>query len=439
MDIGVITLLLVCALAILLILTGMPIAFVLGFTGVLFTWVFLGASKWISLALTTWYCMNNWAIAACLLFFLMANVLQKSGVVEDLFDTASMWLGFLPGGLAISVVIVCAIIAAMSGVAAAGVVLMGLLVIPEMLQRGYSKNISIGCVAAGGPLGVLIPPSTYFIFWGAFTGVSIGKLFMGGVFPGLLLTGLFALYIGIRCFINPSLGPPVKREVPVTLLEKLISLKAIIFPLILVFLVLGTIYLGICTPTEASAMGAMGAILCAASKGRLTWKMMRESAKGALILNGMVMWLYFCGSIFSQSLTSAGIISGAVKILVGLGLGKWGILILMQATFVVLGMFIDGICMVLVTMPFFFPLAMKLGFDPVWFGVLYIMNTQIGYLSPPFGFSLFYLKSVVPEGVTFSDIIRSVFPFMALQIVGLVIVMLLPSIATWFPGLLIRG
>ncbi len=436
METGSFIIIVVFALAALFIITGMSIAFVLGITGLLFTYVTLGPDQWLSTAFTVWNCMNNWSIAACLLFFFMANILQKSGIVEELFETTSKWMGFLPGGLAVSVVLVCAVIGAMSGVAAAGVVLMGLLVIPEMLKRGYSKGISIGCVAAGGPLGVLIPPSVYFIFWGAFTGVSIGKLFMGGVFPGLLLAGLFALFIALRCFINPELGPPVPQNQRGTLKEKFASLKSIIFPIILVFLVLGTIYMGVCTPTEASAMGAVGALVCAAVRRTLTWPMLKESLKSTLVLNGMMMWLFFGGSIFSQALTSAGIINDVVASIAALGIGKWGILILMQLTFVVLGMFLDGACMVLVTMPFFFPIAMKMGFDPVWYGVLYIMNTQIGYLTPPFGFSLFYLKSVVPKNVTFGDIVRSVFPFLAIQIIALIIVMLLPGIATWLPGVI---
>ena len=438
MDFGLIAVLLAFVLLVIFLLTGMPVAFALGATGIMFTWVIMGPSKLIAVTFTTWGCMNNWSIAACLLFFLMANVLQKSGIVEELFNAASMWLGFLPGGLAISVVLVCAVIAAMSGVAAAGVVLMGLLVIPIMMKRGYSKKISIGCVAAGGPLGVLIPPSVYFIFWGAFTGTSIGKLFMGGVFPGLLLAGLFCLYIGVRCFFNPSLGPPVPVEMRGTWKEKLRSLSTLVFPLVLVFMVLGTIYLGIATPTEASAVGAVGAFICVASRGELTWKIVQESLLGALVLNGMVMWLYFCGSIFSQSLTSAGLINAIVQTLAGIGLGRWGILMVMQLTFIILGMFIDAVCMVLITMPFFFPLAMSLGFDPVWFGVLYVVNTQIGFLTPPFGFSLFYLKSVVPEGVTFGDIVHSAMPFVILQIIGLIILMLFPSIVTWLPNMVMK-
>lgn len=437
MDSNIIYIVAFVSVTVTLIITGLPIAFVLGFSGMFLTITYFGPAKLISVGFTVWNCMNNWSIAACLLFFFMANVLQRTGVVEDLFDTISKWFGFLPGGIAISVVIVCAIVAAMSGVAAAGIVLMGMLVIPEMLKRKYSKDLSIGCVAAAGPLGVLIPPSVYFIFWGSFTGVSVGKLFMGGVFPGLLLAGLFVLYIAIICFLNPSLGPPVPIDERVTLREKIFSLKNIILPAILVFLVLGTIYLGICTPTEASAMGAMGALLTAFTRKKLKLTMLKEALESTLILNGMVMWLFFGGSIFSQALTSTGIVNSIIELIANIGMGPWGILILMQLTFIILGMFIDGACMILITMPIFFPIAKKLGFDPVWYGVLYVMNTQIGYLTPPFGFSLFYLKSVVPNEIKFEDIVHSVFPFIILQLVGIIIVMLVPSIATWLPNKII--
>lgn len=436
MEAGSLQVILPFILVLLLIITGLPVAFVLGATGILFTLYTTGSDKLISVAVTTWTCMNNWSLSACMLFFLMAYILQESGIVEDLFEAASKWLGFMPGGLAVSVVLVCAVLAAMSGVAAAGVVLMGLLTIPSMLKRGYDKGIAIGCVAAGGPLGVLIPPSVYFVFYGAFTGTSIGALFMSGIGPGLLLTVLFCLYIMIRCFADRTLGPPVPVDQRGTWKEKWMALRAVIFPSFLVILVLGTIYTGICTPTEAAAMGAVGAFGCALVKGKLTWKIVEKSIGGSLILNGMTMWLYFCGSIFSQSVTSSGVVNELIKTIADSGLGPWGVIIIIQLTWIVLGMFIDAICMGLITLPFFFPLALKMGFDPVFLGTLFVLNSQIGYLSPPFGFSLFYLKSVVPEGITFGHIVIGSFPFLMLQVLGLIIVLFAPQIALWLPSLM---
>lgn len=436
MDTGWVQVVFPFVLVLVLIVTGLPVAFGLGATGILFTLYTAGPDKLISIAVTTWTCMNNWSISACLLFFLMAYILQQSGIVEELFETASKWLGFLPGGLAISVVLVCAVLAAMSGVAAAGVVLMGLLTIPAMMKRGYDKGIAIGCVAAGGPLGVLIPPSVYFIFFGAFTGTSIGALFIAGIGPGLLLTLLFCAYIATRCLLDRTLGPPIPDDQRGTWSEKWKTLKAVVFPGFLVLLVLGTIYTGICTPTEAAAMGAVGAIACSAAKRKLTWKVVKTSIRGALILNGMTMWLYFCGSIFSQSVTSAGVVNELIRGITATGLGPWGVLIMIQITWIILGMFIDAICVVLISMPFFFPLAVKMGFDPILIGALFVLNSQIGFISPPFGFSLFYLKSVVPKGVTFGDIVVASFPFLVLQVMGLAILMMFPAIALWLPGLM---
>lgn len=428
---------LVFGTVVLLLITGLPVAFALASVGVLFTLIVMGPTDWMAAALIVWKSMNNWVLAACLLFFIMANLLQKSGIIEDLFEAAYKWLDFIPGGLAVATVVVCAVIAAMSGVAAAGVVLAGLLALPEMRKRGYSKDISVGCVAAGGPLGVLIPPSVYFIFWGAFTGTSIGKLFFGGVFPGLLLTALFCAYIVIRCFFNPSLAPSIPVAERASWGEKLKSARAVILPLLLILAVLGTIYLGVCTPTEAAGVGAVGAFIITAVRRRLTWKAIRESLVSSMGLNAMVMWLFFGGSIFSQFLTSSGIVSQVVSQLTEIGLGTIGMLIIMQVVFIILGMFLDGICIVLVTMPFFFPVAVGLGIDPIWYGVLYIMNTQIGYLTPPFGFSLFYLKSVVPKDISFADIIHSIIPFVGLQVLGLAIVIAFPPIATWLPSMMI--
>jgi len=437
MDLSPFTILvLIAVMLIFLLAMGLPIAFALGGIGVLFTLVLWGPPKLMAIAMATWEGMGSFILLACLMFYLMAYLLQESGLADDLFDMMSKWLGFLRGGLAIGVVTACAVIAAMAGVGAAGTITMGLLGIPPMLKHHYSKYLALGSVSAGGPLGILIPPSVVMLFYGAFSGVSVSELFVGGILPGILLTGLFWIYIIIRCYFEPHFAPSVPREERATWSEKFESLRAVLIPLILIFLVLGTIYLGVCTPSESAALGATGTFIIALLKKKLSKKGIQRALTATVRLNAIAMWCYFGGTMLATLLASCGIPQAVQDFVLGLKVDRWVVLIGMEAIFFVLGMFLEPIPIILITIPVFMPIIQSLNFDPLWFGILFTMNMQMGYLTPPFGFSIIYLKAVAPKEITMEDIIVANFPFIVIQAIGLVMVMKFPAIATWLPGTL---
>jgi tripartite ATP-independent transporter DctM subunit len=275
------------------------------------------------------------------------------------------------------------------------------------------------------------------VFLGAFTSLSIGKLFMSGVFPGILLATLFSLYIGIRTKLSPSLAPSLPPEERATWKQKVVSAKAVILPIILIFTVLGTIYLGITTPTEASTIGAIGALIIALVQRKMTWKGFWESTTATARLTTMVMWTYFGGIMLSTVLTSTGLTQAVQSLAEGLEVNRWFILIGTQIILFIMAMFMESFPIIMITMPAFLPMITALGFNPLWFGLLFIMNTQMGWLTPPVGLSLFYLRAIVPKGITMADIIRSCFPFIVLQAIGLAIVMAFPQIAMWLPNTMI--
>jgi len=345
----------------------------------------------------------------------------------------------LRGGLAMGTVLICTLFAAMSGISGAGTVTMGIVALPNMLKRGYDKRIAMGCIMAGGALGVLIPPSVIMIVYGLFAQQSVGRLFAGGIFPGLLLSSLFVIYIGIRCYLNPSLGPVLPPEERANWRLKLVSLQAIVLPLFLVFGVLGSIFLGMATPTEASAVGAFGAIICAALHRKLNWSLVFNAAKRTLRTTAMIMWIILASAIFVAVYQGLGAAALIENMLMTAPVGKWVILIMMQLTLFILGCFIDPIGILMMTTPVFLPVIAFLGFDPLWYGIVFVVNMEMAYLTPPFGSNLFYMKGVVPKGITMLDIYRSIGPFVLLQALGLVIVIAFPQIALFIPSLLFKS
>ncbi len=433
MSIELISLLLVVGFVVLLAL-GLPIAFITGGLAVALTLYLWGPTHLLLIISRVFGLMGNYVLVAVPMFILMASMLERSGVADDLFTALYQWLGPIRGALASATVLACTVMAAITGIIGAAVVTMGLIALPAMLKRGYDKNIAMGCIMAGGSLGTLIPPSVVFIVYGLEAEVSIGKLFIGGMFPGLLLSGLFISYISIRSYLQPGLCPALPKEERVSSLkEKLLMSKFLILPGILIIMVLGSIYLGVTSITEASGVGALGAILCAAVHRRLTWQNIKESVFTTIRTTAMVMWIFFGASTFVGAYTLAGGGEFIKDLMYGLGVGRWGIIIIMQLILIVLGMFVDWLGILLLTMPIFVPMIIELGFDPIWFGVLFVMNMQMSYLSPPFGGALFYMKGVAPQGITMGNIIRSVWPFLGLQLIGLVLVMAFPQIAMWLP------
>jgi tripartite ATP-independent transporter DctM subunit len=323
----------------------------------------------------------------------------------------------------------------MVGISGAATTSMGLLALPAMLKRGYKKDIAIGCISAGGALGVLIPPSVLMIVLALFSRQSIGQMFIAGILPGLLLSGLFVVYILVRCHIQKDMGPGIPPEERLPLRARFGLLGALVLPILLIFAVMGSMFFGLATPSEASAIGAFGAIVSAAVKGRLSRENFVSALFVCLRLSAMVVWIVFAASVFTALYAVTGAQQLIGSLIAGVGEGWWPIIV-MQLILLVLGMFFDPTGIVLITTPIFFPIAISLGFDPLWFALLFVINMEIAYLTPPFGFNLFYMKAVVPPGITMGDIYVSAIPFVGLQIVGLILCMIFPPIITWLPSLM---
>jgi len=437
MSIGFITIILFASLIILLVL-GFPLAFCFGSVAVIFIIWQWGPQALYILATTAFSSWTEFILIAVPLFILMANFLERSGLADDLYDMMHKWAGPLRGGLAMGTVVICAIFAAMAGISGVATVTMGLIALPSMLKRNYDKIIAVGCISAGGTLGILIPPSIIMILYASLTGESVGKLFMGGVFPGIILASIFIAYIGIRSFFQPHLGPPIPEEERATWKEKFRSLKAVILPIVLIFLVLGVIYTGICTPTEASGIGAFGALVVIIAKRRFTWQIFVDALRRTLNLTAMVMWILLGAKCFSHIYIAMGASEFVHELITGFEVNRWIIVIGMQIIFFILGCFIDPAGIIMICTPVFIPLITKLGFDPVWFGILFTINMEIAYITPPFGFNLFYMKSLAgPMGVSMGEIYRSIIPFTLLAFIGIAIIMLFPQLALWLPSTMI--
>jgi tripartite ATP-independent transporter DctM subunit len=437
MSVGLTTLILFTALVLLLI-TGLPLAFVLGAIGVVFTYFLWGPFALMSIPANTMGVMQNFILSAIPLFIFMGLVLHKSGLAGALYDTVYKWAGGIRGGLAIGTVIICMIFAAMTGTSGAATVSMGVIALPSMLQKKYDRSIVIGSIAAGGALGILIPPSVLMIVYALFANESVGALFAAGVFPGLLMGSMFILYIAIRCFFQKDIGPAIPADQRATWSEKFKALKTVILPILLILSVLGTIFFGIATPTESAAIGAFGSLICGALTGTMNWKIFKESSYETLKLSCMVVWIIIGGSCFAALYTAIGAVDFIKQVVDALPVSRYVILFGIQMSFFFLGMLMDPGAIIMLCTPVFVPLIKSLGFDPVWFGILFIMNMEMGYLTPPFGFNLFYMKAIVPKDVLMSDIYKAIIPFVLLQGLSLLIVIIFPEIALWLPRMIIR-
>jgi len=417
---------------------GLPLAFVLGGAGVIVAALLWGPQSLYVIAQSAFSTQMSFTLVALPMFIFIGMILERSGVAEAMFKVAQRWLGWLPGGLAVGVIIVCVIFGAMVGTSSAATVTMGLIALPEMLRRGYHKNLALGCINGGGPLAMLIPPSITAIIFASVAETSVGQLFLGGAFPGLLLGALFIIYILVRSILDPKLAPSVPKDERGTWKEKLLSLRGIILPVFLVFSIMGTIMLGIATPTEASAVGAFISIIIAAINRRLNWKMLQQSALLTLRVTSMIWWIIFGAHVYSAVYIAVGGKALVTGVLTGLPFGPIGILILMQLTFFIMGCFLDPAGIIMICAPVFLPVAQALGFDIVWYGVLWIVNMEMAVLTPPFGFNLFYLKSVTPSSISMLDIYRSIAPFVGVQAVALAVCIAFPQIVLWLPNYVFR-
>ena len=421
-----------------LLATGLPLTFVIGGIGTLATFFLWGPDALYNVATRAFASTMSFVLLAIPLFILMASILQRSGIADALYGTIHKWFGGLNGGLAAGTVAIAALFAAMSGVAAAATVSLGLIALPAMLKRKYDKVMVTGAIQAGGALGILIPPSVEMIVFALFARLSVGKMFMSGVFPGLLLASFFMIYILIRCYLRPSLGPALPPEERATWKEKFASLRQVVLPLLVVLGVLGSIYMGIATPTESASVGVLGALVSAAVYGTLNWSMLKDAAYTTLRVSTMIMWILFGAYAFSSTYIALGaseVIEQGLSLMPG---GRWGILIGMQLSFFALGCILDSFGIIMITAPLYLPIIKGLGFDPVWFGILYVMNIEMAFLTPPYGICLFYMKAVVPKEISMLDIYRSIIPFVGLQALGLILVMIFPQIAMWLPGTMLK-
>lgn len=422
-----------------LLAAGLPLAFATGAIAVIFALMLFGPSSLNLIVSRVFTLMGNYVLVSVPLFILMACILERAGVAEDLFRAVHVWSGRLRGGLAVAVIVSCAIMAAMVGVIGAEVVTMGVVALPAMLGRHYDKDLALGSICAGGGLATLIPPSVVFIMYGLTAGVSVGQLYMAGVVPGLLLAGFYIAYIMIRCYVQPNLAPAAseaERNIP--LRQKVALLRGLILPALVAFGVLGSLYAGLATPTEAAGVGCLGAFIAAAVHRRLTWENVSRAVADTTKVTCMLYWLFFGASTLIGVYTLAGGTNFMKQTITALPIGPWGILALMMIIWIILGCLIDWIGILLLTAPIFVPIIESLGFNTVWFGVLFCMNMQISYLSPPFGPAVFYLKGVTPPEITIGDIFHSIWPFMVLQVAALTIVILFPQLALWLPSLMIK-
>ena len=383
---------------------------------------------------------SNFVLAAVPLFVFMGAMLEKSGIADRLFEAIHIWTRRLPGGLAIATVLMCIIFAASSGVIGATESVVGLLTIPVMLRYGYNKGLISGTICAGGSLGTIIPPSVVVVVMGPLAEVSVGDLMYGMVFPGLLMAGLYLVYILVLCTLNPAMGPRIPPEPgDPTLIEKLwISARNLLPPVSMIFAVLGSILLGVASPTEAAAIGAICAVGLTALYGRFTLRGLFNALRQTLTVTAMIMAVLLAGTLFTGVFIGGGGISTANAMIDALSLGPWALLALLLLILFIAGFFLDWISIVLIFIPIFIPLVKQAGFDPVWFCILCLIMIQTGYLTPPMAPAIFYLRAVAPPAITIQDMYRGVVPFIALQVLTLAITLAWPGLVTWLPSVVLQ-
>lgn len=427
-----ITILMFLVLFIFLFL-GLPVAFGLGGTAVIFAMLFSPAvltSAPSALFSTPW----NHIIVTFPLFIFMGNIIRFSGIAEEAYDAAYKLIGQLAGGLAAGTIQVSMIFAAITGITPPATITMGQIAYPSMMKYGYSREIAIGSIAAGGALGALIPPSIPLIFYGVIANESIGDLFMAAVIPGIMLAMMYTVYILVHSKINPEIAPPTPIDERFTVGEKIKSILDIWPFILLIVLVLGSIWSGIATPSEAAAVGAAGSLLINLVFGRLTWKLIKDSLTFTVNLAGMGLFI-LVGADFFVNVFSAvggqGVITDALTSLPG---GTWGPLLMMMLIVLILGMMMDDWAIIMMTTPLFVPVLNELDISTLWYGILLIVNIQIAYLTPPFGFVLFWIKSVLPQDVTMGTVYKAVIPFICIQLVALTLLIIFPEIIMWLPN-----
>jgi len=415
---------------------GMPVGFGLGAVAMifgLFTW---GTKCFHLIPTTALSTISSFILLAIPIFLFMGQILHRSGLGEAMFHAMHVLAGRIRGGLAMGVIIVCSIMGAMVGIIGAGIMTAGAVAIPPMLKRGYNRHLALGAVMAGGGMGILIPPSIPMILFSSCTNTSIGKMFAAGIIPGLIMASSFIVYIAIRCFINPDMGPPLPKEEGGGIKDKIIAVRDSVLAFTLIFMVLGTILFGIATPTEAAAIGVVGAVIITAIYRRFSFNVLKVSSIEGMKLTGVVVWILLGATVFSNFHMLMGAGSLLTHVTDKLNLGPWGVIIFMQLSMLALGCIMDELIIVVICAPLYTPIAVSMGFDPIWFGILMILNMEIAIQTPPYGFALFYLKGVAPADITMFDIYKSITPFLLIKLFVLLLCMTFPEIVLWLPNLL---
>ena len=422
-----------------MLLTGQRVFGAIGFVGAVFS-LFLWGDGGSEMPFNAAFVLMNWYPLLTLpLFIFMGYMLSESGIAGDLYRMFHVWMGPLNGGLAIGTVILMVAISAMNGLSVAGMAVGASIALPEMLRRGYDKVMVTGVIQAGSSLGIMIPPSVVLVLYGMIARQPVGQLWLAGVFPGLLLAGLFIIYITIRCKLQPHLGPalPVEERREISWSEKFSLLRAGILPLVIIFSMTGLFMLGVTSLVESSAVGAGAATLAALFKGRLPRKVLDDTLHKSLRVSCMFMWVILAALCFGAVFDGLGAVHAIESLfLEEWNLSPWEVLIMMQLSYIIMGMFLDDTAMLVIVAPLYVPLVISLGFNPIWYGVLYTVTCQIAYMTPPFGYNLFLMRAMAPKEITLVDIYRSIIPFVLIMTLGLALIMLYPQIALWLPNLI---
>lgn len=412
----------------LLLLTGMPLAFVTLLVALIFALGWFGPGAVPLIVSRIFSFVNSFVFVSVPMFVLMAAILDRSGIARDLFDAMRLVGGRLRGGIAIQTLLVAVVLAAMSGIIGGEVVLLGVIALPQMLRLGYDRKLAIGVCCAGGALGTMIPPSIVLIIYGLTASVSIGDLFTAAFFPGLMLAAMYAAYILIRAYLDPKVAPiPEAGEIEFS--EKIRLLKWLFLPILVVMFVLGSIYGGIASVTEASAIGVLGVTISTILRREFTPKLIMGAARQTLATVGMIVWIGVGASALVGVFNLMGGIQFVQTLITGVSDEPIIVILFMMLILFVLGMFLDWVGIALLTMPIFVPIVSQLGYDPIWFGVVFAMNMQVSFLSPPFGPAAFYLKSVAPPDISLGEIFMALLPFIMIQIVAVALLIIFPGIA----------
>lgn len=428
--------LVIIASLVLTLMTGIPVAFALVGLSVAFLWYHMGPMALFMLVSATFRQAHTEVFIAIPLFVFMAAILQFSGIATAMYNVMRMWTARLSGGLAIATTAISALLGALSGIGATATVTMGLIALPEMLKKNYHKRMVVGCITAGGALGPVIPPSNLLIIVGGYASLSVGKLFLGGVVPGLLIAIAYCIYIWVKCKIHPEYGPVLPPEEIPSMPEKIKALPAVIMPIGLILLVLGGIYLGITTPTEAAAFGALGAIIIAVVNRQMSMSNMFSGLTLSFKVTAMIMWLVIGGGCYSTLVTVTGTSAVVSQFITDIPGGVYGAIFLMLFITFLLGMFIDPVAICMICIPVFLPVIRALGIDDLWFMLLFSLCTCIGYITPPFGLNIFYMKGVATEGVDLRDIYVGILPFVVIKVGILILCIIFPGLLTWLPSLM---